>query len=79
MTHDIVTNADDHSVQELLKNDSTFFMLIFSASFVVFLVVALGASMLTWQWRSWLPGAEGETSLIGGVKSAVYTFMSYLT
>jgi light-harvesting complex 1 beta chain len=79
MTHDIVTNADNPSVQELLKNDSTFFMLIFSASFVVFLVVALGASMLTWQWRSWLPGAEGETSLIGGVKSAVYTFMSYLT
>jgi light-harvesting complex 1 beta chain len=79
MAHDIVTNADNNSVQELLKNDSTFFMLIFSASFVVFLVVALGASLLTWQWRSWLPGAEGETSLIGGVKSAVYTFMSYLT
>jgi light-harvesting complex 1 beta chain len=79
MTHDIVTNADNHSVQELLKNDSMFFTLIFTASFVVFLVVALGASLLTWQWRSWFPGAEGETSLIGGVKSAVYTFMSYLT
>jgi light-harvesting complex 1 beta chain len=79
MTHDIVTNAGDNTVQELLKNDSVFFSLIFTASFVVFLVVALGASMLTWQWRSWFPGAEGETSLIGGVKSAVYTFMSYLT
>lgn len=79
MAHDIVTNAADHSVQELLKNDSVFFTLIFTASFVVFMVVALGASLLTWQWRSWLPGAEGETSLIGGVKSAVYTFMSYLT
>jgi light-harvesting complex 1 beta chain len=79
MTHDIVTNAADNSVQELLKNDSVFFTLIFTASFVVFLVVALGASMLTWHWRSWFPGAEGETSLVGGVKSAVYTFMSYLT
>lgn len=79
MTHDIVTNTGRPSVEELLKNDSVFFTLIFTASFVVFMVVALGASMLTWQWRSWLPGAEGETSLIGGVKSAVYTFMSYLT
>jgi len=26
-----------------------------------------------------LPGAEGEKSLVHGVKSAVYTFMSYLT
>jgi light-harvesting complex 1 beta chain len=35
--------------------------------------------VLTWQWRSWLPGAEAEKSMIGGVKAAVYTFMSHLT
>ena len=29
-------------------------------------------------WRTWLPGAEGVKSLYGGVKAAVYTFMSHL-
>jgi light-harvesting complex 1 beta chain len=50
--------------------------LVFCVGFAVFLVIALVAQMLTMRWRSWLPGAEGERSLIGGVKSAVYTFMS---
>ncbi|MBU6436358.1 MAG: light-harvesting protein [Betaproteobacteria bacterium] len=49
------------------------------ASFAVFLVIALVAQTLTWQWRTWLPGAEGGKSLIGSVRAAVYTFMSYLT
>ena len=51
-------------------------LLVFCVGFAVFLVIALIAQMLTMRWRSWLPGAEGEGSLIGGVKSAVYTFMS---
>lgn len=51
---------------------------VFCVGFAVFLVIALVAQMLTMKWRSWLPGAEGERSLIGGVKSAVYTFMSYI-
>jgi light-harvesting complex 1 beta chain len=50
--------------------------LVFCVSFVVFLVIALVAELLAMRWRSWFPGAEGEGSLIGGVKSAVYTFMS---
>ncbi|OGA97805.1 MAG: light-harvesting protein [Burkholderiales bacterium RIFCSPHIGHO2_12_FULL_69_20] len=52
--------------------------MVFCAGFAVFLVIALVAQMLTMRWRTWLPGAEGERSLIGGVKSAVYTFMSYI-
>ena len=49
---------------------------LFLVAFVVFLVIALIGQVLTMRWRQWLPGAEGEKSLIGGVKSAVYTFMS---
>jgi light-harvesting complex 1 beta chain len=41
--------------------------------------IALTAQLLGWHWRSWLPGAEGVKSIFGGVKAAVYTFMSYLT
>jgi light-harvesting complex 1 beta chain len=66
-------------LQQVLKSDSKTFFAIFAASFVVFLVIALIAQTLAWQWRPWFPGAEGEKSLIGGVKAAVYSFMSYLT
>jgi light-harvesting complex 1 beta chain len=54
------------------------FYVIFVVSFVVFLLIALVGLVGPWKWRSWLPGTEGETSLIGAVKAAVYTFMSYL-
>ncbi len=52
---------------------------IFAVSFVLFLLVAVAGTLAGCPWRSWLPGAEGHRSLIGGVKSSVYTFMSYLT
>jgi len=66
------------SLQQILKNDSKAYLGIFAVSFCLLLVVALCAQAMTWQWRSWLPGAEAEKSLIGGVKGAVYTFMSQL-
>jgi light-harvesting complex 1 beta chain len=52
---------------------------IFALSFLVFFAIALSGQLLGWQWRSWLPGAEGVKSVFGGVKAAVYTFMSHLT
>jgi light-harvesting complex 1 beta chain len=52
---------------------------IFASSFLVFTVIALCGQLLGWHWRSWLPGAEGVKSVFGGVKAAVYTFMSHLT
>jgi light-harvesting complex 1 beta chain len=44
----------------------------------VLFAIALIGQLLGWQWRSWLPGAEGVKSMTGGVKAAVYTFMSHL-
>jgi light-harvesting complex 1 beta chain len=52
---------------------------IFALSFLAFMVIALAGQLLGWQWRAWLPGAEGVKSIFGGVKAAVYTFMSHLT
>jgi hypothetical protein len=54
------------------------FYAIFGVSFVVFLLIALLGLLSAQRWRRWLPGAEHEHTLIGGVTSAVYTFMSYL-
>ncbi len=41
---------------------------IFVTSFIVFVVVAIVAHFLVWQWRPWLPGPQGyTTSLLDGV------------
>jgi light-harvesting complex 1 beta chain len=53
-------------------------LLLFALSFVVFLVIALTGQLLGKPWREWLPGAEGVGSMYGGVKAAVYTFMSHV-
>ena len=51
---------------------------IFALGFVLFGLIAVVGQLLGCQWRAWLPGAEGVKSMTGGVKSAVYTFMSHL-
>jgi light-harvesting complex 1 beta chain len=62
----------------MTKEDGRAFFLIFASAFVVFLAIALVGQTLGMQWRSWLPGAESVKSVTGGVKAAVYTFMSHL-
>jgi len=51
---------------------------LFFVSFVFMLLIALAAQVLCLNWRTWLPGAESEKSLIKGVSSGVYTFLSHL-
>lgn len=71
--------ATEGWTHRMRQDDSRVFFGIFVVGFVVLLGIALVAQLLTWPWRSWLPGAESEKSLIGGVKAAVYSFMSHLT
>lgn len=62
-----------------LKADtSSAFWGMFSLAFVILFVFALASSVLGVQWRSILPGAENAKGVVGGVKAAVYTFMSYI-
>lgn len=67
--------------QGVIRSDSDSVAMgsIFVVSFVVLMAIALLALLLTWNWRVWLPVAESEKSLVHGVRSAVYTFMPYLT
>lgn len=74
----ISTQSAGAPQHQLMKEDFKAFYGIFAVSFVVFLAIALVGQVLGCQWRSWLPGAEGVKSLTGGVKAAVYTFMSHL-
>lgn len=62
-----------------VQQDARSYWPIFLLAFAVFMAIALAGSLLGWQWRSWLPGAEGVKSINGGVKAAVYTFMSHLS
>ena len=71
MTYITTHRASQHT--EIRKE-----LLLFGLSFVVFLGIALMGQLLGRPWRTWLPGAEGVGSVLGGVKAAVYTFMSHL-
>jgi light-harvesting complex 1 beta chain len=61
-----------------VETKSVSFITIFTLSFVLFSAIAVVGQLLGAPWRTWLPGAEGAKSLTGGVKAAVYTFMSHL-
>ncbi len=74
-----MSDERNQSPTALAHNGSNGFGVIFLSSFIVLLLVALVAQTFALQWRTWLPGAAGERSMVGGVKTAVYTFMSHLT
>jgi light-harvesting complex 1 beta chain len=57
-----------------LKGSRTIFVLVF----FVFMALAVVGQLLALNWRTWLPGAEGTTTTLVGVKSAVYTLISQL-
>ena len=60
------------------QNTDIMLWLVFGMSFVLVLSIALFGTLTHLPWRKWLPGAENCKSLIGGVRAAVYSFMSYL-
>ena len=60
------------------KDDKLTFVLIFVPCFTVFFILALLGQLVGVHWKSWLPGAENMTNVFGGVKAAVYTFMSHI-
>jgi len=74
-----MSHSNAATTKEMAIEDSRGFWVIFGFSFMVFLVIACFGQLLGWHWRNWLPGAEGVKSIFGGVKAAVYTFMSHLT
>lgn len=74
-----IHHAKQHALPAVMtKEDGKAFFLIYASAFVLFLAIACVGQTLGMQWRSWLPGAESVKSVTGGVKAAVYTFMSHL-
>ena len=74
--HNAVAGTHDKHNEE---RNSVAFSIIFVSIFSLFMGIAIMAFMFWLPLRSWFPGAEQSSSLIGGVKAAVYTLMSHLT
>jgi light-harvesting complex 1 beta chain len=67
----VVDEGKDTSLSGLTESEAKEFHRIFMVSFIAFVVIALIAHFLAWQWRPWLPGPEGyTTSMLEGVKLA---------
>jgi light-harvesting complex 1 beta chain len=73
--------ADDRrtgSLSGLTESEAKEFHSIFMTSFIIFLVVAIIAHFLAWQWRPWLPGASGYTSsIVEDARTLAYTYIPY--
>lgn len=48
---------------------------IFVTSFLIFTAIAIGAHVLAWMWRPWLPGANGY-GMLETVQSAAQSMLS---
>jgi light-harvesting complex 1 beta chain len=58
------TPASGSSITGLTAAEAQEFHQLFTTSFIVFVVVAIIAHFLAWQWRPWLPGPNGYASLV---------------
>jgi light-harvesting complex 1 beta chain len=66
------------SLSGLTESEAKEFHSIFMTSFIIFLVVAIIAHFLAWQWRPWLPGASGYTSsIVEDARTLAYTYIPY--
>lgn len=66
------------SMSGLREEEAKEFHTFFVTSFIVFTLIAIVAHVLVWQWRPWLPGSEGYTSMLDGVKAAANTIAPYM-
>jgi light-harvesting complex 1 beta chain len=67
----------DKTLSGLSDSEAREFHRIFMTSFIIFVVVAIIAHFLAWQWRPWLPGPNGY-SMLDSARDAVFHVKSYL-
>ena len=68
-----VYDKRDVAVTGLTEGEAREFHKLFLTSFIIFVVIAIIAHFLVWQWRPWLPGPNGYTTsmLIDTVHNAL--------
>jgi light-harvesting complex 1 beta chain len=59
------------SLSGLTEQEAKEFHGIFMTSFIIFTLIAVVAHFLAWQWRPWLPGANGYAAIVNDAKEVV--------
>jgi light-harvesting complex 1 beta chain len=67
------------SLSGLTADEAKEFHKIFMVSFLIFVVIAIIAHVLAWQWRPWLPGPEGYAAVLDTTKTLASTFLPRLS
>jgi len=66
------------SLSGLTEAEAKEFHGVFMTSFIIFTVIAIIAHILVWQWRPWLPGVKGYSSLMDGLNVAASYVLPYV-
>jgi light-harvesting complex 1 beta chain len=61
----MTTEKDKSSLSGLTEAEALEFHSIFVKSFIAFVIIAIIAHVLVWQWRPWLPSVKGYALLDG--------------
>jgi len=72
--------ADDKptdTLSGLTDGEAKEFHTLFVSTFFIFVLIALAAHFLAWQWRPWLPGPDGYTASIMEDARAMAAFLQY--
>jgi light-harvesting complex 1 beta chain len=59
----MATADEKQTYTGLSESEAKEFHKIFVTSFVIFVAIAVGAHVLAWMWRPWLPGVNGYAML----------------
>ena len=54
----------------LTATEAKEFHKLFVTGFIIFTLIAVGAHLLVWMWRPWIPGPDGFAVIEEGVKLA---------
>ncbi len=63
----------------LTEGEAKEFHSIFVTSFIGFTVIAIIAHFLVWQWRPWIPGPQGYSSLSDTITVAVSGLLPFVS
>ena len=66
---DMTTEKDKSSLSGLTEAEALEFHSIFVKSFIGFIIIAIIAHVLVWQWRPWLPSVKGYALLDGPIQA----------
>ncbi|MDP3493028.1 MAG: light-harvesting antenna LH1, beta subunit [Hyphomonadaceae bacterium] len=70
-------DARTGSLSGLTEAEAKEFHNVFMGSFILFTLIAIGAHILVWMWRPWLPAASGYGELKDVIELARQTASAF--